>query len=73
MTTKQELFEKYIVAAVNREDWRAAWFAERHSYDAMRSIYRAVRRSISARCNTPERFTRACNFVSRQLGIWEER
>ena len=81
MTTKQELFAKYIRAAVQREDWRASWFEERQwcedaSWEG-RKRAKDIQKSLQHTFNNLHRdlpsLDRACNFVARQLGLLEER
>ena len=66
MITKQYLFRMYVEQAAEKDHWYAARFGYPPS---LHKTFQAARdngvRSF--------RFTRACNFVARQLGLWEER
>lgn len=81
MTTKQERFEglvrcrfgyewqrsrgELMCALVYKEGHTAAELAER--------AWRMNRMQVRSARFGSKRFTRACNFVARQLGLWEER
>lgn len=73
MTTKQELFELYMEASC------ALKFLVIHAPEDVVGDLRGkldprkVERARKVAADERNQFTRACNFVARQLGIWEER
>lgn len=66
MTTKQYIFRRYAEQAAEKEHWYAAHFG------CPPSLHKTFKAAMDNGVRS-FRFTRACNFVARQLGIWEER